>query len=177
MNDNPKQSSEQIIFTTIDHTPLGIIGIAANHQGLTGLQIQPEPDCLVESFSIKGITAIRGNNVHLQLAAAELIKYFSGLSISFSVPIDWRIMPSFQRKVLQFTYAIPYGSTCTYSQIANKIGHPHAARAVGQAQARNPIPIIIPCHRVIGKDGKLHGYGAPGGLKTKSFLLQLEGVL
>jgi O-6-methylguanine DNA methyltransferase len=74
-------------------------------------------------------------------------------------------------------YAIPYGEVLTYADIAAQIGHPHASRAVGRANATNPMPLVIPCHRVIGRDGKLHGYGGRGGLQTKEWLLRMEGAV
>jgi methylated-DNA-[protein]-cysteine S-methyltransferase len=76
---------------------------------------------------------------------------------------------------LRAVHAIPYGRLSTYGEIAAQIGNPKSVRAVGRANATNPIPIVIPCHRVIGSDGKLHGYGAPGGLETKAWLLRMEG--
>ncbi len=89
--------------------------------------------------------------------------------------IDWSVLTPFQQKVLQATLAIPYGQTRTYAEIAQQVGKPRAARAVGRAEATNPMPVVIPCHRVIGSDGKLHGYGAGEGLPTKAWLLELEG--
>ena len=105
----------------------------------------------------------------------QVKEYLSGDRRSFEFPIDWSVLPSFQQSALQATWAIPYGQTRTYAQIAQQVGHPRAARAVGRAEATNPMPLVIPCHRVIGSDGKLHGYGAGDGLKTKSWLLEMEG--
>jgi methylated-DNA-[protein]-cysteine S-methyltransferase len=109
-------------------------------------------------------------------AAAELGEYLEGGRRFFGILIDWTLLRPFQRLVLQATYAIPYGETRTYKEIAEQVGHPHAARAVGRAEATNPMPLVIPCHRVIGSDGKLHGYGLAEGLKTKEWLLKLEGA-
>ncbi len=78
----------------------------------------------------------------------------------------------FQQAVLQATYEIPYGETRTYKEIAERIGRPRAARAVGRAEATNPMPLVLPCHRVIGVDGKLHGYGLGEGVKTKEWLVK-----
>ena len=86
-------------------------------------------------------------------------------------------MTSFQLQVLHLTYHIPYGQTSTYKDIAIQVGKPNAARAVGRVEATNPIPLVIPCHRVLGSDGSLHGYGGPGGIKLKAWLLQLEGAV
>jgi len=84
-------------------------------------------------------------------------------------------MTPFQRAALARVCAVPYGRTSTYGTIADELGQPGAVRAVGRANATNPLPIIIPCHRILGADGKLHGYGARGGLETKAWLLRLEG--
>ncbi len=78
---------------------------------------------------------------------------------------------------MQAVYAIPYGETRTYAEIAAQIGRPKAYRAVGRANATNPMPLVIPCHRVIGTDGKLHGYGGGNGLPTKEWLLKMEGAI
>jgi methylated-DNA-[protein]-cysteine S-methyltransferase len=83
----------------------------------------------------------------------------------------------FQLKTLKAVFGIPYGETRTYAEIAAQIGHPIAFRAVGRANATNPMPLVIPCHRVIGTDGKLHGYGGGDGLPTKEWLLKLEGAV
>jgi methylated-DNA-[protein]-cysteine S-methyltransferase len=85
-------------------------------------------------------------------------------------------MSPFQVQALQLTLNIPYGQTSTYKEIALRLGKPLSARAVGRAEATNPIPLVIPCHRVLGSDGGLHGYGGPGGIKLKAWLLALERV-
>ncbi len=108
-------------------------------------------------------------------ATCAIAEYLSGKRATFGIPIDWSILASdFQRTALRAVVAIPYGETRTYGQIAAEIGHPGAQRAVGRANATNPMPLVIPCHRVIGLDGKLHGYGGAGGLKTKRWLLDME---
>src|SRR5690606_41649195 len=93
----------------------------------------------------------------------------------FDVEIDWSALSPFQASVLRLVWAIPYGQTRTYGDIAGELGQPGGARAVGRANATNPMPLVIPCHRVLGTDGRLHGYGGPGGVVTKAWLLQLEG--
>lgn len=95
---------------------------------------------------------------------------------TFDLPVDWSIFSPFQAEILQIVYDIPFGAIRTYGEIANQIGNPNASRAVGRANATNPIPLVIPCHRVIGSNGKLHGYNAPGGIETKRWLLGHEGV-
>ena len=104
----------------------------------------------------------------------QIEAYLRGERKTFEIPIHWAAMSPFQEKVLQAVYAIPYGETRSYSQIGNQIGMPKAARAVGRANATNPIPLVIPCHRVIGADGSLRGYGSGEGIKTKAWLLELE---
>ncbi len=101
----------------------------------------------------------------------QLDEYFDGRRQSFELPLN-PDGTAFQRQVLDALQAIPYGETVTYKDIAERIGSPKAVRAVGAANGRNPIPIIIPCHRVIGSSGKLTGFG--GGLETKAALLRLE---
>ncbi|MGE5222295.1 MAG: methylated-DNA--[protein]-cysteine S-methyltransferase, partial [Omnitrophica WOR_2 bacterium] len=92
----------------------------------------------------------------------------------FDLPVDWNCMQEFQRKALQATFAIPYGKTSPYAEIARQAGKPGAARAAGRAEATNPMPLVIPCHRVIGSDGRLHGYGGPGGITLKAKLIRME---
>ncbi len=108
------------------------------------------------------------------LVAGQLIEYFSGQRTAFDLPLSLR-GTVFQKQVWQALSEIPYGETRTYKQIAEAIGNPLACRAVGLANNRNPISIIIPCHRVIGTNGKLVGYG--GGIELKERLLKLEGAL
>jgi len=109
----------------------------------------------------------------LRLAIEQLRHYFAGERIQFSCPLDLR-GTAFQVAVWRELYRIPYGSTRTYAQIAEAIGHPKAVRAVGAANGANPVAVIVPCHRVIGSNGTLTGYG--GGLPMKQWLLALEGV-
>jgi methylated-DNA-[protein]-cysteine S-methyltransferase len=105
----------------------------------------------------------------------QIDEYINGKRQRFDLSIDWSMLASdFQRLTLRAVFAIPYGQTRSYADIAAQIGRPRSARAVGRANATNPMPLVIPCHRVIGTDGRLHGYGGTGGLRTKAWLLRME---
>lgn len=117
---------------------------------------------------------IEGSHPLIDEARHQLDDYFAGKRTAFDLPLAPRGTP-FQLSVWQALRAIPFGDTWTYGDLARHIGQPTAVRAVGAANGRNPIPIVIPCHRVIGSDGTLTGFG--GGLPTKEFLLRLEGAL
>jgi O-6-methylguanine DNA methyltransferase len=167
-----QSNSKEIIIHQVAPTPLGPIWVAVNQHGLVALALDASRETFIsmlghdpEAIS-EGVTEL-GKKVEQQLKA-----YFAGEIKAFDLPIDWSVMTPFQKQVLRATYAIPYGETRSYGEIAATVGKPGAARAVGRAQATNPIPIIIPCHRVIGADGSLHGYG--GGLDRKAWLLSLE---
>ena len=110
----------------------------------------------------------------MEQTRAELGEYFAGTRHDFTLPLDLRGSPFYQRVWLALTQ-IPYGRTVSYGELAHTLGAPKAARAVGAACGANPVPIIAPCHRVLGSDGSLHGFG--GGLPLKAWLLRHEGVL
>jgi O-6-methylguanine DNA methyltransferase len=132
-------------------------------EGITWLRRKMQFDQVIEGEEI----------APLQLAMDELHRYLAGEHIQFACPLDLHGTP-FQIKVWEELYRIPYGETRTYAEIACSIGRPAAVRAVGAANGANPVAIIVPCHRVIGSNGNLTGYG--GGLPTKAWLLALEGI-
>jgi methylated-DNA-[protein]-cysteine S-methyltransferase len=103
-------------------------------------------------------------------------EYLSGRRTAFDVPVDLSRMTAFQQEVLAAACQIPRGQVRTYSDLARQIGRPKAARAVGQALGSNPVPIVVPCHRVLAADGSLRGYSGGGGIATKARLLRLEGA-
>jgi methylated-DNA-[protein]-cysteine S-methyltransferase len=158
-------------------TPLGRFWLAASDLGLVAVewgQTRAEFETYL-SRRFKRTVAYAPEHIHV--AATQLKEYLSGERQAFNLVIDWSVLRQFQQSVLQATNEIPYGETRTYKEIAGHIGRPRAARAVGRAEATNPMPLVLPCHRVIGMDGKLHGYGMVEGLKTKAWLLKLEGAM
>ncbi len=163
----------------IDHlpvTPIGPVWLAVSEEGLAALYLDGGRADL-EAKIRRRFPQARLLEDHARTAEAlrQLEAYLSGERRAFTLPIDWRGMSDFQRRALQATVEIPYGETRAYGEIAAQLGNPRAARAVGRAEATNPIPLVIPCHRVIGADGGLHGYGGAQGLETKAWLLRLEG--
>ena len=166
------------IFTgKLRNSPLGDLWIAVTDIGLVLVEwSRPEADFnafLAKKFKRRIQPSLEKATPALQ----QLDEYLHGHRREFSIPLDWSYMRPFQRQALKITFTIPYGQTRTYGEIAQEIGNPRAARAVGRAQATNPMPLVIPCHRVIGIDGKLHGYGGGEGLPTKEWLLKLEGAV
>ncbi|MEL0607440.1 methylated-DNA--[protein]-cysteine S-methyltransferase [Vibrio echinoideorum] len=151
---------------TYYESPLGVVTLQANDEGLLGLWFEThttKPEQLGvqdDSFPIFG------------LAIDQLSRYFAGEAIQFTVPIAVKGTP-FQQSVWQALTTIPYGETWSYAQLADAIGNPKAVRAVGLANGKNPVSVIVPCHRVIGKNGKLTGYA--GGVERKQRLLVIEG--
>lgn len=126
---------------------------------------------LVPHWRAEGYTVVPEPNAVLERTLQELGEYFAGLRKSFSVPTALEGTP-FQRAVWNQLQQVPYGTTLSYGELAELAGYPNAARAVGSAMAKNPLPILIPCHRVIASNGQLGGY--TGGLQIKTFLLNLE---
>jgi methylated-DNA-[protein]-cysteine S-methyltransferase len=112
----------------------------------------------------------------LEEAEKELKEYFEGRRSRFGMVLDLSRATPFQKKVYQVMSTIPFGEVRTYQWLAQKIGNPRAFRAVGSANARNRWPVVIPCHRIVGSDGRLTGFSAPGGLDLKASLLNLEGI-
>ena len=154
--------------TRID-SPIGPLGLAVDDDGLVRIQFHAPA-----GLDWAGPDARSGGHALLDRTAGQLGEYFAGTRRDFDLPLSPRGTP-FQRTVWSELARIPYGAAISYAQLAQRIGKPAAMRAVGSANGRNPLPIVVPCHRVIGADGSLTGFG--GGLPTKAFLLRLEGVL
>jgi methylated-DNA-[protein]-cysteine S-methyltransferase len=154
---------------------LGLIGIAVSLQGLRRLEmgLESEADFLSQNQTY-GDGDFLYSEEHTARYADQIRRYLTGQLRAFSLPIDWTVYTPFQTAVLQETLRIPYGQTRSYGEVAASIGNPRASRAVGQAERRNQVPLVIPCHRVIGSDGSLTGYGGKGNTDTKARLLAFE---
>jgi methylated-DNA-[protein]-cysteine S-methyltransferase len=155
---------------------VGTIWIGISPGGLYGVKLGGDETDFRKSLSRRSGFEITLDQSAISDIAQQLDEYFQGNRRTFTITIDWSQLRPFEEAVLRETLAIPFGDVRTYGQIAEKVGRPKsAARAVGRAEATNPIPIIIPCHRVVGADGTLRGYGGAGGIDTKAWLLNLEG--
>ncbi|MFG2493316.1 methylated-DNA--[protein]-cysteine S-methyltransferase [Streptomyces caniferus] len=160
-------------------TPIGPLLLAATRKGLVRVVFHADERTsrreltrLEQFFGGAPLTALP----HLATAAAELTAYFAGELRSFTVPLDWSLSAGFPARVLgALATGVPYGAVVGYQDLADRVGEPGAARAVGAAMGSNPLPVVVPCHRVVASDGGIGGFG--GGLETKRLLLALEGVL
>jgi len=161
----------------LKESPLGDIWIASTDYGLAAVEWSRDEADFGAYLTKRFKRPVESDTEKVSTPLQQLNEYLHGERTAFHLPIDWTLLRPFQIQVLQIVFSIPYGSTRTYGEIAYEIGNPRAARAVGRANATNPMPLVIPCHRVIGADGKLHGYGGGEGLPTKEWLLKLEGAV
>lgn len=170
-------SSPKIYLGELNGTPLGDLRLAASDFGLLAVEwANSQPELMNYLLHrLKGLVEENQKRVHPYVK--EVGEYLKGKRHEFTFAIDWSTLRPFQLKALKAVFDIPYGETRTYADIAEQIGHPIAFRAVGRANATNPMPLVIPCHRLIGRDGKLHGYGGGDGLPTKEWLLKMEGAV
>jgi methylated-DNA-[protein]-cysteine S-methyltransferase len=163
----PKPHRQRISRTVT--TPVGKLTLVASDRGLVAILWENDNPRRVPL----DIAAKDKRHSVLVETERQLAEYFAGARTTFSVPLDFA-GTDFQKAVWQALLGIPFGETRTYGEIAKGLGKPNSSRAVGAAIGRNPISIIVPCHRVIGANGKLTGFA--GGLETKAFLLDLEGA-
>jgi methylated-DNA-[protein]-cysteine S-methyltransferase len=156
-------------------SPVGGLLVAASDRGLASISFDPRPDEELERLArIAGPRVLRSPHA-VDEARRELDEYFTGRRHRFDLQLDLRSLPPFTVSVLRELARVPYGETTTYGELASRVGRPRAARAVGTVMHHNRIPIVLPCHRVVGASGSLVGYA--GGLERKARLLELEGAL
>jgi len=167
------QTDDTIYIGELHDTPLGDFRIAASTLGLVAVE-WASASAEFNSRLARLKQPIEPNQKRIAAYAREIKEYLNRRRKTFTIPIDWTHFTDFQRTALKEVFRIPYGKTRTYADIAKAIKHPNAYRAVGAANGMNPMPIVIPCHRVLGTDGKLHGYGGGDGLPTKQWLLDFE---
>lgn len=164
-----------IFYRKIASSLAGPLWVAVTQKGLYAVEFdKPEADFFYILNRRSQGAVIQRDDIHTDSACHQISEYFQGKRVAFDLEIDLSGLSAFQQEVLKVILSIPYGQTVTYAEIAAVIGRPGAARAVGRAGATNPIPLVIPCHRVVGSDGKLHGYGGPGGISLKTKLLKME---
>ncbi len=156
-------------------TPVGELLIAVTDQGLCEIHYDADPEAEAERLARLFGTRVLRSSRPTDEARRQLDEYFAGKRRDFDLPVDLRPAREFGRAVLEELARVPYGEVTTYGTLAAKAGRPRAARAVGTVMNRNPVPIVLPCHRVVGSTGSLVGYA--GGLDRKRTLLQLEGAL
>ncbi len=160
----------------IIETRLGPVGFVMDNQGLRRVYLpQGDGDSLRTAMHAEFPAAVEADDLAPRLAE-QLGRYFAGEPVEFDTPLslDWTGATDFLRAVWTACYRIPYGRTATYGDLARRVGRPGAARAVGTAMRRNPCPIVIPCHRILGCGGKVGGYSGPGGVEFKQRLLEME---
>jgi methylated-DNA-[protein]-cysteine S-methyltransferase len=167
-----REGLNDVTYTEID-SPLGKWLAATTPKGLVRVAFTNEFDDVLDELAER--ISPRVLKAPLDDLRRAFDDYFEHRITDFDLPLDWQLVQGFNRRVLQATAKIPYGGVSTYGTMARKAGSPRAARAAGNALHNNPIPLVVPCHRVIGSTGNLVGYG--GGLPMKEYLLKLEGAL
>src|ERR671931_868786 len=165
-----------VAYASVD-SPLGPLVVAATPKGLVRVsysEFRGEDDVL-EDLARRVSPRVLEAPTRLDPVRRELDEYFEGRRLGFDLPLDWSLSAGFSQRVLRATAKVPYGQVSTYREVAAKAGNERAVRAAGNALGSNPIPIVVPCHRIVRTGGALGGYG--GGVERKEYLLRLEGAL
>lgn len=174
-----RATDEGLVDVSVERhdSPLGTLVLGATPAGLVrvGLPSEDEDQVLAELAARVSPRVLAAPRASLHRTRLQLDEYFAGRRLDFELPLDWRLTVGFRREVLRAAARIPYGSTASYREIAARAGSPAAFRATGTALATNPIPIIVPCHRVLPSNGGIGQYR--GGSEAKAHLLELEGAL
>jgi methylated-DNA-[protein]-cysteine S-methyltransferase len=165
-----------VAYATVD-SPLGPLLVASTPRGLVRVAYSDysSADDVLADIARRLSPRVLEAPARLDEERRELDEYFAGKRVGFDLPIDWSLTRGFSGDVLRQTARIPFGKTSTYAEVAGKAGSPRAVRAAGNALGANPMPVVVPCHRVLRTGGALGGY--TGGTERKEFLLRLEGVL
>ncbi len=169
------RSAEKIAYETV-RTPIGEVHIAAGPRGVVAIGLGGTPSRFAQDLARQFGRLPEKRRGAAGAAARQVNDYLRGRRRTFRLLLDTRRLTDFQRAVLRSASRIPYGRTTSYGQIARGLRRPHAARAVGQALGANPLPLVIPCHRVVAAGGALGGYSAARGVSVKRWLLRLEGA-
>lgn len=163
-----------VAYRTLD-TPLGALLLAATQDGLVRLAYSREGhEAVLAALAVDVSPRVLAAPRRLDSAARQLDEYFAGSRQRFELPVDLRLRSGFRRRVLEALRQLPFGKTVSYGVLAGEVGSPRASRAVGSACATNPVPIVVPCHRVVRGDGAIGGY--VGGADAKATLLALEAA-
>jgi methylated-DNA-[protein]-cysteine S-methyltransferase len=164
-----------VAYDVLTDTPIGALLVAVTDHGVCRISFDPDPEGELETLARLHGSRVLRSSVPVERVRKELDEYFAGRRRHFEIEPDIRALPAYNQRILVELARVEYGTTTTYGTLAARSGNPRAARAVGTVMNRNPIPIVLPCHRVIGSTGKLTGYA--GGLDRKERLLRLEGAL
>jgi methylated-DNA-[protein]-cysteine S-methyltransferase len=169
----------KIWFAELTGTPIGPLGFAATEKGLARISLfglaRLKEEVIFRRFPAAEFQTLEDNPpAALAEGLAQVDEYLQGRRRIFDLPLDLDGFTPLTLEIMAACKAIPFGQKKTYQQLAIEVQRPRSARFVGNTMARNPIPLIVPCHRVVGSDGRLHGFGAPGGLETKAWLLGME---
>jgi methylated-DNA-[protein]-cysteine S-methyltransferase len=163
------------VYFHVTSSPLGFLGVAADSDSILRVVLPYKSESTVRHWLKTQFPEGKFGRFPWPGFLGELKKYFSGRPVSFNYPVGLNGFTDLQQNIFRASADVAYGEVASYGEIARRIGKPRAARSVGQAMAKNPAALIIPCHRIIGSTGEMVGFSAPGGLALKRELLKLEG--
>jgi methylated-DNA-[protein]-cysteine S-methyltransferase len=163
-----------VAFDVVDDTPVGPLLVGVTDHGVCRISFDADPEHHLDLLARRFGPRVLRSPKPVESVRRELDEYFAGRRRRFDLDVDTRFLSDYNRRVLEELAQVEYGTTTTYGALAARSGNPRAARAVGTIMNRNPIPIVLPCHRVVGASGALTGYA--GGLGRKELLLRLEGI-
>ena len=169
--------AEVVYYDYVPESPIGAFFVGVSARGVVALSFAESEDRFRDWLQHRVRATLVREPSKLREVVSQVLDYLEGRRKDFTFEYDLRSLTPFQHNVLTTVQKIPRGEYLTYGDLARRIGKPSAARAVGQALGSNPIPILIPCHRVLASDGSLGGYSGRGGVRTKEALLRLEGAL